>query len=100
MMQKMMRKITGAREKPLGVGKPNSAEESVAVKKALKKKYPQMNEPGWGIAKAIKKAREQSSRVSVKEHRAATQKSLEGALSKEEIERYTKRKATREGTRR
>lgn len=98
MLQKLLRKITGAREKSLGVGEPNSAEESIAVKKALKEKYPQMSEAGWGVAKSIKKARKKSS-PSVKEHQTLSQKSLEGALSERELARYMKRKATREGTR-
>ena len=41
----------------VGLGKPADAEESMEVKAALKKKYPQMSQPGWGVAKAIKESR-------------------------------------------
>lgn len=82
------------------VTKPRTGEEAIAVRQGVKKMYPQMSEPGWGMAKAIKKAREKtSSSPTVAEHRALSKKSLEGALSKEEIARFTRRKETREGTR-
>jgi hypothetical protein len=78
------------------VAKPRTGEESIAVRKALREKYPQMFEPGWGVAKAIKKARgKTSSSPTVAEHRASSKKSLEGALSGEEIARLSGKKKSK-----
>jgi hypothetical protein len=40
---------------------PRSGEEALGVALELRKKYPQMYNPGWGVAKAIKKSRSSSS---------------------------------------
>jgi hypothetical protein len=76
------------------VAKPHTAEESIAVKKAVKDKYPQMSSPDWGKPK-----RRETAMSRIKQAADDTQKSLEEALTPEEIARFSKRKATREGTR-
>jgi hypothetical protein len=84
----------GKPKRAKAVAKPASAEESIAVKKAVKEKYPQMSSPGWG-----KPVRRQTAVGKIKNAVDARQASLESALTPEEIARYQKRKATREGTR-
>lgn len=49
------------------VAKPRTAEESIAVKAAVKKKYPQMSSPDWG----------KPHRAVVKEDRAAMKRSID-----------------------
>lgn len=79
------------------VTKPDTGEEAIEVRRRVREKYPQMSEAGWGVAKAIKKAREESksSGTSVKKHQATAQSSLEGALTKEEIARLSGKKKSK-----
>ena len=71
------------RPKKLGVGKPNSAEESIAVKKALAKKYPDMvNKTGpWSRAKR------QTAMGKIKAAQAGKDASLREALSPAELKK-------------
>jgi hypothetical protein len=80
----------GRPKKSIEVGKPLSAEESIAVKKALKRKYPDMVNKTGAWSRPRKKA--QSMLGKVKESEAAKQNSLEGALSAEEIDRLMGKK--------
>jgi hypothetical protein len=47
-------------KKAKAVAEPNTAEESIKVKKRLRERYPQMSKPGWGVVKAIQENRKES----------------------------------------
>ena len=76
----------GRPKKSIEIGKPLSAEESIAVKKALKQKYPDMvNKTGaWGKPKK----KSQSAIGKIKDAANAKQKSLEEALTADELARF------------
>jgi isopropylmalate/homocitrate/citramalate synthase len=66
-----------------GLGKPRTAEESVAVKKALKAKYPQMYEAGWGKAKR----KDESAVGKIRQAGKDRDASLEAALTPAELKK-------------
>lgn len=77
-----------SKPKAKAIAKPRTAEESMAVKAALRKKYPQMSEPGWGKPKKV----DESAWGKIKAHEAGEAASLEEALSEEELKKFGYRK--------
>jgi hypothetical protein len=84
----------GKPKRKIAADAPATQYERVTAQQKVDEKYPQMRKPGWGKPK-----KRQTAVGKIKDAADARQESLEDALSPEEIARYTKRKATREGTR-
>jgi hypothetical protein len=76
----------GRPKKSIEVGKPLSAEESIAVKKALKRKYPDMVNKTGAWSRPRKKS--QSAVGRIKDAADTKQKSLKEALTADELARF------------
>lgn len=84
----------GRAKKKVVADAPATHYEKVTAKQRMYDMYPQMKDPNWGKPK-----KRQTAVGKIKQAQADRRSSLEEALTPGEIARYTKRKATRDGTR-